>query len=186
MTRRAFENLIVSAEITNDSIHVYAVSDLLKKQVGNLDIVLYSLDGKTLWEKSIRVSVPANTSTVLWSGKLDRIIGNADRNNVVFNLRLHAKEHSHEGNFYLCKQAELRLSKPDIDYRIDHIDGGYSIELKSDKFVRALYLSLDGTDCHFDDNYFDLIPNKPKYCTIRTTIPLDEFKSKLKLKSLTL
>lgn len=186
MIRRAFENLIVSSEISNDSIHVYAVSDLLKKQAGNLDIILYSLDGKTLWDKNIRASIPANTSTLLWSGKLDEIIGKADRKNVVFNICLHTKNYSHEGNFYLCKQSELKLPKPDIDYKVNCINGGYSIELKSDKFVRALYLSLDGEDSHFDDNYFDLIPNKSKHCTINTEIPLDEFKSKLRLKSLTL
>lgn len=185
MTRRAFENLIVSSEISGDSIHVYAVSDLLKRQAGNLSVVLYSLDGKKLWEKNVKVTVPANTSTVVWSGGLDKILGDADRNNVVFNLNLTTKENSHEGNFFLCKQSELKIPEGDIDYEVSPVEGGYSVALKSDKFVRALYLSLDGADSKFDDNYFDLIPNKPKSCTVRTTLSLDDFKSWLRLKSLT-
>ncbi len=186
MVRRAFENLIVSSETVGDSIQIYAVSDLLKKKSGNLSIVLYSLDGTKLWEKVVKVTIPANTSTMIWSERLDAILGDADKNNVVFNLRLNSGDHSHEGNFYLCKQSELKLSKPDIDYEVTPIEGGYTIALKSDRFVRALYLSLDDVDSRFDDNYFDLVPDEVKICTVRTALPIDDFKSKLRLMSLTI
>ncbi len=186
MIRRAFDNLIVSSETVGDSIHIYAVSDLLKKESGHLSIVLYSLDGTKLWEKVVKVAIPANTSTMIWSGKLYTILGDADKNNVVFNLRLTTGEQSHEGNFYLCRQSELKLSKPDIDYEVTPIEGGYTVTLKSDKFVRALYLSLEGEDSRFDDNYFDLIPDKVKKCTVKTAMPIDDFKSKLRMKSLTI
>ncbi len=147
---------------------------------------MYSLDGTKLWEQEVKVAIPANTSTMIWSGKLYTILGDADKNNVVFNLRLTTGEQSHEGNFYLCRQSELKLSKPDIDYEVTPIQGGYTVTLKSDKFVRALYLSLEGEDSRFDDNYFDLIPDKVKKCTVKTAMPIDDFKSKLRMKSLTI
>lgn len=37
---------------------------------------------------------------------------------------------------------------------------GYEITLKSDKLVRGVYLSVDGADGQFADNFFDLLPGK--------------------------
>lgn len=181
MVRRAFENVIVSSEITSDSIHVYTVSDLVKGQPGHLSITLYSLEGKKLWEKEAAVTVPANTSAIVWSGNLKSILGDAERDRVVFNLHLSTKDYSHEGNFYLCRQSELKFPKADVSYEVTPVADGYSIALRSTNFVRALCLSVDGGDEQFDDNYFDLIPGKSKTCTVQTTLSPDEFKSRLNI-----
>ncbi len=61
-------------------------------------------------------------------------------------------------------------------------EGGCLITVKADKFVRALALAIDGAeDCWFSNNYFDLLPDEPTKCFVRTSLNPDEVKQRLTL-----
>ena len=57
--------------------------------------------------------------------------------------------------------------------------------LEADKFVRALALSIDGTEDYWlSNNYFDLLPGVPIKCFVRTTKSPSEVKQRLTYRSL--
>lgn len=186
LSRKAFENVIVSAEINGDSIHAYVVSDLIKNCPGKLSTTVYSLSGKKIWNKEIPVTVAGNTSSRVWSAAISDILVGADIQDVVINLKITGKGYCHDGNYYLCKQSELNLPQAKIDYEVIPDENGYVINLKSKGFVRALYLSVDGVDEHFDDNYFDMLPDETYSCKVKSSLPLEEFKTKLRIRSLSI
>lgn len=182
MVRRAFENVIVSAEIDSDSISIYTVSDLLKNQAGKLSAKLYRLDGGLIWQKDMNVRVAANTAAVVWKEAIPSLVGDVDCRDVVINLRIDTDGYTHDGNYYICRQSELNLPKTEVKWDVAAVSDGYLVTFSSDKFVRAVSVSLDGVDAQFEDNYFDILPDTEKRCYVKTGLSLDEFKSRLNLK----
>lgn len=183
MVRKAFSNIITSAQTTSDSLKVYVISDLLKEQKGNLNITFYSLDGSKLYQIENLVDIPANNSKIVWKGILSNYIQGVNKNNIIINIGISAGDYVYENNFYLCKQKDLCYLPAKISYIVKPINGGYKIIIKAYNFVRALSLSVEGKSCHFDDNYFDLLPGITKTCTVHTPLSLEDFKSRLRLKS---
>lgn len=163
---------------------MYVISDLLKKQKGHLTITIFLLSGRVLDSIVKEVDIPANASTIVWNGKLSEYLHNSKAEDVVINIAISTNGYTHNGNFYLCKQKALRLLPPQINCQIKPIDGGYEIVLHSDNFVRALQLSVEGEQNWFEDNFFDLIPGVVKKCRVKSLLPPDEFKLRLKMKSL--
>jgi beta-mannosidase len=73
--------------------------------------------------------------------------------------------------------------KPEVS--VEASEGGCLITLKADKFVRALALSIDGTEDYWlSNNYFDLLPGVPVKCFVRTTKSPSEVKQRLTYRSL--
>lgn len=186
LTAHAFEDIIASCVCKGDSVSLYTVSDRVKDSKGNILMTLFSLDGTKIWQNNIDLKVPGNTSTLLWTGTLADMTDTYAPEDVVLNVRIIADGTEHEGNYYFCKQSELKLTEPRINYEITPISGGYAVTLKSDRFVRALNLTLKDRESHFDDNFFDLLPGIPKTCQIRTDMHADELKSRLHMRYLNL
>lgn len=184
LVRNAFENVIVSSEIVGDSIHAYVVSDLINDYPGMLCATAYRLSGEKLFETTIPVVVNGLSSSRIWSGNISDILNGADRNDVVINLTIRSEDFSHSGNHYLCRQSELNLPKAEIEYEVTPTDNGFSVSVKADKFIRALYLNADGEDEQFDDNFFDLLPGETRTCKVKSNLTPEEFKSRLNMRSL--
>ena len=87
-------------------------------------------------------------------------------------------------NYFLTKQKEMLYPQVNISYQLKSLPDGYELTLKADRFARAVYLSLDGIDNFFEDNYFDLMPGKDKIVKVRTDISYTDFSRQLKIKSL--
>ena len=77
---------------------------------------------------------------------------------------------AYEANSFLCLQKDLRLLPAKLAFQVDAVDGGCIITIKSDKFVRALAISLDAEKYWLDKNYFDLLPGVPVQCFLRSSL----------------
>lgn len=99
---------------------------------------------------------------------------------VVFNISLEGRDFAHDGNYYLCKQGALKLLPSEIAMDVREADGGYEVELKSDRFVRGVWLSADDDDVFITDNCFDLLPGQTK----KTFVKGCSGKPKLKVQTL--
>ena len=51
---------------------------------------------------------------------------------------------------------------PQISANVERTRAGFVVNLTTDKYARAVYLSAPGLDGAFVDNYFDLLPGKEK------------------------
>ena len=185
MVRHAFEPLLCSAIENEDSLHIYAVSDLLRQQTGKLQLTVYTLNGETVTTQSQPVAIPANTSTLVLSKPVSQLLCSHQREDIVISLQLTTNSGmSYQNNCFLCMQKDLRLQPAKPEIQIEKAAEGCRITLKSDKFVRALALSIDEEGCWFDNNYFDLKPSMPYTCFLRTKLSEDDVRQKLITSSL--
>lgn len=185
MVREAFRPLICSSIVKGDSLSVYAVSDLLRKQNGKLTLTVYSLGGETVNTLTKTVVIPANTSTHLLALPLKDMLKGREREEVVVSMELStASGQSYQNCAFLCMQKDLKLEKTTPEVNIEAMEGGCKITLKADKFVRALALSLDDGDYSLDNNYFDLLPGVAVTCQMRTSLSAEEVEKRLKIKHL--
>lgn len=179
LSRKAFENIIVSSEITGDSIRAYIVSDLPHDFTGQLTTSVYKLNGEKIWDMEIPVTIKGTSSSLVWSSAVGDVLKGAAPSDVVINLSISYDGICHSGNHYLCKQSKLNLPQPEIKYEVRPTDTGFEVSIASNKFVRALYLDIDGEDEHFNDNFFDLLPGESKTCSVNSSLTPEEFKSRL-------
>ena len=183
MVRHAFEPLMCSAITNGDSLLVYTVSDLLRKQHGKLKLTVYTLSGQIVNTLIKTIAIPVNTSTLVLEQPLAELLKGRQREHVVVNMQFSASSGvSYQADCFLCLQKDLRLMPVKPEVSVEAAEGGCLITLKADKFVRALALAIDGAeDCWFSNNYFDLLPDEPTKCFVRTSLKPDEVKQRLTL-----
>jgi len=60
----------------------------------------------------------------------------------------------------------------------------FEIMLESNVYAKAVFMKLDGVKGEFSDNFFDLIPKRPKLikCLLERDANLEEFEEALLLK----
>ena len=81
---------------------------------------------------------------------------------------------------------ELTLPAPHVTTDAARTRGGFTVTLKSDKFARAVYLSAEGLDGTFSDNYFDIVPGRDIRVEFRArrAVSSEEFRAHLKARTL--
>ena len=90
-------------------------------------------------------------------------------------------ENYYSNNNYFVKQNELNYPNADVKVDIQSAEGGLKLALESDKFARALFLSTEGAESFFEDNYFDLRPREKYEVFVRTSLSVEEFKKCYKM-----
>ena len=183
--REAYKDILVSPIEESSSLNVYAVSDRLKGTKAKLTVKLLIMSGEVVNTYSQDVKVLANTSSKVFSVEMTDLMKGMDRKDVVVHAELETFDQSiYKNNYFLVSQKNLNYPKAKISRSIRTMDGGYEITLQSDKFARGVFLSLQGIDNFFDNNYFDLLPNENKTIKVKTSISLDEMEKQLKVISL--
>lgn len=181
LVKKAFDNVIASAVTSSSSLDVSVVSDLVKPAEGTLTVSAYTCDGKKITEKQRDLTIPANSSAMVWQLPLDSLSSGHDPNSVVINVDIAGKDFAHNGNYYLCRLKDLRLLSSDISMNLEKTEEGYMVDLKSDHFVRGVWISSDDDDVFIADNCFDLLPGQHKKTLIKNA---SSKKPELKIQSL--
>lgn len=183
--REAFRDILVSPIADKSSLKVFLVSDRLNDAKGTLTIKLMKMDGTEVKQLNRRVNALKNSSSIAYQEKLVSLLGDNKKEDIVIYTEFKDEQGNiYTNNYFLAQPKDIRFIKPTIDQKINPIKGGYELMLKSDHFVRATFLSIDGIDNFFDNNYFDILPGKEVTVKVKTDIPFDKFKQQLKIKYL--
>lgn len=185
--RKAFEDILISPIAENDTLDIYIVSDRLKATKGTLDIRVMDFRGNLLFEKKKNVTLPPNTSKIQFSAPVKNVLGGKKPNEVFVNARF--TENGKEGkivtnNYFFDRYKNIDFPKADIRITSVPARDGYDLTVSSDVFARGVFLSLDGIDNFFSDNYFDLLPGEPVTIHVTTSLDKDTFDKQLRSESL--
>jgi beta-mannosidase len=168
-SRRFYNNLLVSPHPEGDSLNLYVVSDLPQPTPGRLTATLMDFNGRPLSQNSVDVTLEPLTSKSYMSLPVKGLLeahdtGAApDTAAMVLYCELSVGGKTVSTNRYFFRPfKELAMPAPQFTTDIQRTRAGYVINLTSDKYARAVYLSAPGVDGVFVDNYFDVVPNKPK------------------------
>lgn len=183
-SKAAYDDILVSPVVMGDSINVNIVTDRRTPAKGKFTITAMTLDGKPLFSKEFDFTAKPLTSTKVFGERVADLIQGRNRGDVIFHTTFSTPEKEYDNVAFSTKQKHMNYSAP--DYKLDVVKNGdgYDLTIGSDVFARGVFLSLDGIDNFFSDNYFNIMPGKSR--TIHVTTPLSEkdFRNQLKLISM--
>ena len=177
--KKSFENVLVSSIIENDTLKTYIISDKLQAQKGELKLTFLDFTGKKLHEINETVTVKANTSQLIIEIPIADLKFNhkqtvlkADFISTPLNINAQTTSTSDSISistslFYLVKPKDLVLPEQEIDIFITKRSNGFAIQLRSETLQKNVFLYTK-TNGHFEENFFDLLPNEPKTILFRT------------------
>jgi len=174
--RDAFKSTILDVTYDEQQIKVTAVSDLDYKTDAILRLNLIDFSGLSVWNRSVKVSIPANNAAPVFVISMKDIPLIYNRNEVVLMASL-ANGH-HEIDRQLCYfdlPSRLKLPDPELKTRVSNRDGKIVIELSVKKLCKNLMLVSTYPDIRFSDNFFDLLPGETRIVSCETGMNWNEF-----------
>jgi len=185
--RRFYNGLLISPSVQKEYLKLYVVSDRTKAIPAQIRVTLMNFDGKVLKNFTRDVSVKPLTSESYFDIKVTELLEGTDKKNVVVYCELVADgEVVSNHDYFFAPFKELSFAKPTITSEVTPIRGGFSVTLSTDKFAKAVYLSVAEHDGFFSDNYFNLVPGKAIMVDFHTRVPLtlQQFRERLQIRSL--
>ncbi|MCH5237770.1 MAG: glycoside hydrolase family 2 protein [Muribaculaceae bacterium] len=176
--RKAYRDVLVSPVVNNDSLTVYLISDVNRQLKGNLVVSSYNLDGEHIKSLHREITIPPQgKETVFFT--LPEVIGDNAKENVVTEFQFITADDTFNNVLTYVKPKDLVLDSPMLEISIEENEGKKLIRLKSDNYIKSLFMSLPQEEYFLSDNYFDLIPGKEYIVTIDSDQPLDQIVKKL-------
>ncbi|UCF04160.1 MAG: glycoside hydrolase family 2 protein [bacterium] len=159
--RELFEDVLLSVVEDGESISVHVVSDRLQTIAGTIEMQLLDFSGNLLWGDMVRVTVAERSSRSYARIAGITLLSGRDRRSLVFVASLYeGSSRVARSLHYFVPPKELELRAAAIQTEIHPVHHGYSIGLTTGKLAKNVYLSLEGAECSFSDNYFDLLPGE--------------------------
>jgi beta-mannosidase len=185
--RRFYNDLLVSPHVEDGNINFYVVSDKTEATPTELVATLMDFDGRALSENRKGVEVAALASKSYLSLPADGLLRGHDAKAIFLNCELLVGGKTISSNrLFFRPFKELTMPAPHVTTDAAKTRDGFAVTLKSDKFARDVYLSAEGLDGAFSDNYFDLIPGKEVKVEFRArrAVSPEEFRARLRARTL--
>jgi beta-mannosidase len=185
--RRFYADLLISPHLDDGSINVYVVSDRVSATLAQINVSLMDFEGRVLMSRSGAFNIaPLRSQSYLGLSVSDLLQGR-DAKSVMLSCELLVEGQAVSSNTYFFEPyKDLSLPKPQIKSDVVRTRTGFKLTLTSDKFARAVYLSVAPGDGFFSDNYFDLLPGRKVEITwsARAPMSVEDFRRRLKLRSM--
>lgn len=185
--KKAFEPIIVTAQVVEDSTIIRVVSDKLET-IENAKLTLKVIDfgGKEYYNKSQDISIPTNTASILLKAK-DSEFDVAPNGQSILKMEIEKDGEVIANNtLFYSKMKDVELPKPQIAFEVKEQGDDFLISIKSDKLVKNLWLNIDGVEGFFSDNYMNVLPGETIEIlfTPKQNISIEELESYLAFKHL--
>ena len=169
--RKAYAPVLVSPVFDGDTVTVTVVSDVLKDTHATLTLRVIDFHGKTVSESAILLTIKANSSAVVATRSLDGLLKGAAPETVLLHVSLSGGAQA-DNILYVRPVKELNLPLPVVVKKAAAAKDGIALALTSASLVKNLYLTVDGHDGQFSDNYFDILPGETVTVTFKPAKPL--------------
>ena len=177
LMRPAMADILVSPIETDGQLHVFIVNDRLTPVSGRLTVQVWTAD-RLCHAVTLHIKAPANSSTDAWHLSTEQLLAAAgiSRNEAIIHAEFTpdskpkpgtSAQATYANNYILVYPKDLQLQSARINVRVE----GDCVKVTANRFVRAVFLSLDDDpDHHFADNYFDLLPGQERTISFSTTL----------------
>lgn len=144
-------------------IEVYLINDSLHSDKYRVEYGIESFKGNKVFENRVFVDIDAQQILKIDSMKISGIKTRLKKQSVAF-VYVYDKDGKCvcEKTVTLSKENKCNFFNPQISYKTDLTSNQYNIEISAEAFAYGIEISLDGIDCVFSDNYFNLLPNTSK------------------------
>ncbi|MCW3999079.1 MAG: hypothetical protein NWE93_02435 [Candidatus Bathyarchaeota archaeon] len=180
--KRMLQPIVAPLLVKDGVARVFVVNESASELAATLKFTLATLSGEVLHRQEVAVKAPTFTSQLVLEMPLS---GLPIEGNSVFIATLE----SNRG--VLFEDAKTASEPKDLQLVNSQIrlesakkaPGEFAVTLASELFAKAVMLSLGDAEGMFADNFFDLLPNKPKTirCSLKRDISESEFQRLLRL-----
>lgn len=183
--RKTFDDILVSPLVRNDSLTITVISDRRIPVDGTLKLKVMDLDGNVTAERAFPFKADALTSKIAMGETLDKLAGGRSLGDLLFTVVYETKDgRSYTNIGYGARQKFMNYRRPELTVEATASGDGFDLTIGSDIFARAVFLSLDGIDNFFSDNYFDILPGEKNTIHVSTELSEAEFSKQLQVTSL--
>jgi len=185
--RRFYTSLLISPHVEDGRLKFYIVSDQPKPAPAKIHVALMDFDRHVLKSFDREVTIAPLASGSYFDITLTDLLQGTDaKNSYAYCELLVGGKVASSHDYFFAPFKDLRLPKPFITFEVAPARSGFQLTVNSDKFARAVYLSVNDDDGSFSDNYFDLIPAKPVVIEYHARAPLSlkDFRERLKSRSM--
>lgn len=183
--RRFYSPILVSPQLKDGNVNVYAISDGTQPTSASLHVRLLTMEGRVLREETRQVTLPPLSSAQYLQWPMQTLLDKQTDLSDVFvtaDLSVQGKEVS-SNILYLLPTKQVHLQPASITSDLSKTADGYRLTLKSSVLARDVYVTFGSLEPKLSDNYFDLLPGQPAEITI-TGGELSELRKNLKVVSL--
>ncbi len=183
-TRKAFAPIIAVPDTKTEDLLIYTVSDHFNDKNAVLELKIIDFNGKELWSHNNKVTIKANTSNIVYSKALKKLLKDINTSKVVLSTKLLVDgKVEYATTSYFKEAKDLKLPEPKIDCTVKKVDKGYAITVTTDQLAKNTYFSLDEAEGWFSDNYFDLLPGEKRTVVFETEDEITNLKDKLLIRT---
>ncbi len=184
--RRFYNDLLISPTVQKGYFKLFVVSDRVKPVPAKIRVTLMNFDGGVLKTFVRDANVEPLNSRSYFDLRVEELLGGTDGKNVVVYAELVMNDKvvsTHD--YFFAPFKDLTFSKPTFNPEVRSIRGGFSVKLTTDKFAKAVYLSVADHDGFFSDNFFNLAPGREITVEFRSRdqLTLEQFKERLQIRS---
>lgn len=185
--KRFFAPVLLSACDEGTRIRLNVSNETMSDVKGTITWKLMRNNSGTLAQGTFNVAV-AQLSTENYAELdfADHIRTKEDKRNTYFEytLTVDGVEKS-SGIILFVKPKHFNFIKPQIRTEIQDMDDKYVISISSDQLAKHVWLDLDGNDCLFSDNCFDLSEGASKALEVKKESLVKQVSAEEFMKSLT-
>jgi beta-mannosidase len=172
-------SVIACSHVENENIIWTLSNDLLEEKQIDVKIFIQPTDGgKTRFEKSFKLTVPANTAIEaikLPMTAMKKKLGN----DAVLVCEINYKNGYDRSYWTAGLPKDVIYPKNNLEVKIKNNGTDGTITLKSEKWARVVNMDAEGVD--FEDNYFELLPGEKR--TVKWKSHKGELKGDIKVSS---
>jgi len=127
-----------------------------------LKLQLRNFQGQVLLETEHKITVKANSCTLVYSYSLDTILEHNPAHQVFLIAVLQeGVDHTVRRLIYFTSFKEIDFPYAQIQKQIIKTAAGWNIRLTSDVLAKNVFLETDEMDEFFSNNFFDIVPGEP-------------------------
>ena len=183
--KKANEPILISPNVKNSQLNITIVNDRLYDVTGTLFLDVLTLNGDRIYSTEIHINLPQNSSTDAFNKSIEELLCGQENHQVFLYSYLKSDDSTISENiFYFTEPKNLGLSIPKISTSITSKNQNWIISLTSSTLTKNVFLSFEGIQGKWSDNYFDLLPVTEKTVTFVPEFQIETTKPKPKLMSL--
>jgi beta-mannosidase len=185
--KRFYAPILVSPHVEDGALQVHVVSDRTVPRHGTLEIAVRRMDGTTVQEKSMELTVAPLSSTLVYQEPLTAIASLAKMDSlaqlyVSATLQVEGEETSRNLS-YLTPTRQVQLPAAKISLEVAAAGDGADVTVHSSALARSVYLDAGSSNIQFSDNYFDLQANESRTVHVSGSSDVQALRTKLKVVS---
>lgn len=159
--KRAFSDILVCAAEEDGRMEFFLVNDLLEDIPGRAEISLVDFEGYVLRKDTFNITAAKNSSQMFFSVDLSTYLHGRDPAGVFARLVFHTGGDSlSENRYFFVPPRDLKLSSPSVEVEMVKKKGEIELALRTDHLVKDFYMTFEGCDGRFSDNFIDLVPGE--------------------------